>query len=58
MPLVLDTATIDGRQGSVIVTVGATDPGGQPTALHIVAVGQECGEADIASARHWDMPLP
>jgi hypothetical protein len=57
VPLVLDTATIDGAQGSVIVTVGAQDPSGQPTALHVVAVGQDCTDSDVAAARHWDLPL-
>ncbi len=57
VPLVLDTATVDGRDGSVIVTVGATDSVGAPTALHIVAVGQDCTDDDVAAARHWDLPL-
>jgi hypothetical protein len=57
VPLVLDTATIDGREGSVIVTAGQMDGVGVPTTLHVVAVGQECSEADVAGARHWDLPL-
>jgi hypothetical protein len=57
VPLVLDTATIDGREGSVIVTAGQMDGEGIPTSLHVVAVGQECSEADVAGARHWDLPL-
>jgi hypothetical protein len=57
VPLVLDTATVDGRDGSVIVTVGATDSVGAPTALHIVAVGQDCTDDDVAAAQHWDLPL-
>lgn len=57
VPLVLDTATVDGRDGSVIVTVGATDSVGVPTALHIVAVGQDCSDDDVAAAQHWDLPL-
>jgi hypothetical protein len=57
VPLVLDTATVDGRDGSVIVTVGAKDSVGAPTALHIVAVGQDCTDDDVAAAQHWDLPL-
>lgn len=57
VPLVLDTATVDGRDGSVIVTVGSTDSVGLPTSLHIVAVGQDCTDDDVAAARHWDLPL-
>lgn len=57
VPLVVDTATIDGREGSVIVTAGQVDGAAMPTSLHVVAVGQECNEADVASARHWDLPL-
>ena len=57
VPLVLDTATVDGRDGSVVVTVGSTDSVGLPTSLHIVAVGQECTDDDVAAARHWDLPL-
>lgn len=57
IPLVLDTATIEGRAGSVIVTAGQAAPDGRPTSLHVVAVGQECNEEDVLSARHWDLPL-
>lgn len=57
VPLVLDTATVDGRDGSVIVTVGSTDSVGVPTSLHIVAVGQDCTDDDVVAARHWDLPL-
>lgn len=57
VPLVLDTATVDGRDGSVVVTVGSTDSVGLPTSLHIVAVGQDCTDDDVAAARHWDLPL-
>lgn len=57
VPLVLDTATIEGREGSVIVTTGQVNAEGMPTSLHVVAVGQECNEEDVASARHWDLPL-
>ncbi len=58
VPLVLDTATIDGRQGSVIVTAGQPGPEGLPASLHVVAVGQECNDDDVLAARHWDLPLP
>lgn len=58
VPLVLDAATIDGRAGSVIVTVTDAVPPGEPTTLHAVAVGQDCTDADVAAARHWDLPLP
>ena len=58
VPLVLDAATIDGRAGSVIVTVAESVPPGEPTTLHAVAVGQDCTDADVAAARHWDLPLP
>lgn len=57
VPLVLDTATIDGVEGHVIVTLGAQDADGQPTALHVVTVGHDCTEDDVAAARHWDLPL-
>jgi hypothetical protein len=57
VPLVLDTATIDGVEGSVIVTVGAQGADGRPTSLHVVAVGQDCNDGDVAAARHWDLPL-
>lgn len=57
MPLVLDRGTVDGRDGSVIVTVGAQDAQGMPSALHVVAVGQDCSDADVAAARHLDIPL-
>lgn len=57
VPLVLDTATIDGVDGHVIVTLGAQDASGQPTALHVVTVGHDCTEDDVAAARHWDLPL-
>lgn len=58
MPLMLDRATVDGREGSVIVTVGAMDPAGQPTSLHVVAVGQDCTDEDVAAAAHLDLALP
>ncbi len=58
MPLVLDRGTVNGRDGSVIVTVGAQDEQGLPTALHVVAVGQDCTDEDVASAQHLDIPLP
>ena len=58
MPLMLDRATVDGRDGSVIVTVGATDGAGEPTSLHAVAVGQDCTDEDVAAAQHLDLPLP
>jgi hypothetical protein len=58
MPLMLDRATVDGREGSVIVTVGAMDAAGQPTSLHVVAVGQDCTDEDAAAAQHLDLPLP
>lgn len=57
VPLVLDTATIDGREGSVIVTASQLDPAGRPASLHVVAVGQECTDDDVVAARHWDLPL-
>lgn len=57
IPLVLDTAIVDGREGSVIVTTSPPVTDGQPTALHVVAVGQDCTDADVAAARHWDLPL-
>lgn len=59
LPLVLDAATIDGRAGSVIVTVteAETEPPGEPLTLHAVAVGQDCTDDDVAAARHWDVPL-
>lgn len=57
VPLLLDTSTVEGVQGSVIVTVGASDTSGVPTSLHVVAVGQDCGDDDVATARHWDLPL-
>lgn len=56
-PLLIDTATFDGQRAGVIVTVGAT-ANGEPSGLHVVAVGWECAEADVAAARHWDLPLP
>jgi hypothetical protein len=57
IPLVVDTATVDGRVGSLIVT---WDPRSEETPLtvHAVAVGQECNEEDAASAMHWDVALP
>lgn len=58
VPLVLDTATIDGQAGSVIVTAGESGPDGSPASLHVVAVEQECDEADVLAAQHWDLPLP
>lgn len=57
VPLLLDTATIDGRDGSVIVTAGELTPEGAPATLHVVAVGQECTPDDVLAARHWDLPL-
>lgn len=57
VPLVLDTATIEGREGSVIVTAGQLDAAGAPVSLHVVAVGQECSDDDVLTARHWDLPL-
>lgn len=56
-PLLIDTATFDGQRAGVIVTVGATSAG-QPSGLHVVAVGWDCADADVAAARHWDLPLP
>lgn len=56
-PLLIDTATFDGQRAGVIVTVGA-EADGQPRGLHVVAVGWECADADVAAARHWDLPLP
>lgn len=58
MPLMVDRATVDGRQGSIIVTVGAMDSAGQPTSLHVVAVGQDCTDEDVAAAQHLDLALP
>jgi hypothetical protein len=57
VPLVLDLATVDGRDGSVIVTAGARGADGRPTTLHVVAVGQDCTDQDVATARHLEMPL-
>lgn len=57
VPLVLDLATVDGRDGSVIVTAGAWGADGQPRTLHVVAVGQDCTEDDVAAARHLELPL-
>lgn len=57
MPLVLDRGTVNGRDGSLIVTIGAQDSAGIPTALHAVAVGQDCSEEDVAAAQHLDIPL-
>ena len=57
LPLVLDRGTVNGRDGSVIVTVGAQDGQGVPTALHVVAVGQDCTDEDAAAAQHLDIPL-
>lgn len=57
LPLVLDRASIDGRDASVIVTVGSWGADGRPDSLHAVAVGQDCTDADVAAAQHWDMPL-
>ena len=57
IPLVLDTATIEGSAGSVIVTTGQAAPDGRPTSLHVVAVGQDCDDEDVRAARHWDLPL-
>lgn len=61
VPLVVDTATVDGRMGSLIVTYDPAtwDPRGEaPPSVHVVAVGQECTDADAAAALHWDVPLP
>ena len=57
VPLLLDTATIDGREGSVIVTAGEFTPDGAPASLHVVAVGQDCTQDDVLAARHWDLPI-
>lgn len=57
MPLVLDRGTVNGRDGSLIVTIGAQDSEGIPTALHAVAVGQDCSDEDVAAAQHLDIPL-
>jgi len=63
IPLVVDSATVDGREGSLIVTwdpdaEGAASPvTGEPAAVHVVAVGQACTDADAAVAMHWDVPL-
>lgn len=57
VPLLLDTATVEGAAGSVIVTAGELAPEGAPTSLHVVAVGQECTDDDVAAARHWDIPV-
>lgn len=57
VPLLVDNAMFEGRDTSVLVNVGATDAAGAPTALHVVAVGQDCTEEDVAAARHWDLPL-
>ena len=46
-----------GQEAGVIVTVGASDASGAPTALHVVAVGRDCTDADVDAARHWDLPL-
>lgn len=57
LPLVLDRASIDGRDASVIVTVGSWGADGRPDSLHAVAVGQDCSDTDVAAAQHWDLPL-
>lgn len=57
VPLVLDTAMIDGREGSVIVTAGQMSAEGVPASVHVVAVGQDCTDEDVAAARHWEIPL-
>lgn len=57
IPLVLDTGLVDGREGSVIVTAGAAGAEGAPAALHVIAVGQDCTEEDVAAARHWELPV-
>lgn len=54
IPLVLDTGLVDGREGSVIVTAGVE---GTPAALHVIAVGQDCTDEDVAAAGHWELPV-
>ena len=57
LPLALDRASVDGRDASVIVTVGSWGADGRPDSLHAVAVGQDCTDEDVAGAQHWDLPL-
>ena len=56
-PLLLDMATFDGAKAGVIVTVDAPTEAVTPRSLHVVAVGWDCDDADVANARHWDLPL-
>jgi hypothetical protein len=57
VPLVVDTATVNGQMGSLIVT---WHPGleANPSTVHVVAVGQDCTDGDAAAALHWDVALP
>jgi hypothetical protein len=50
-------ATFDGAKAGVIVTVDTPAEAVTPRSLHVVAVGWDCDDADVANARHWDLPL-
>jgi hypothetical protein len=56
-PLLVDSALFEGQDTGIVVSVGTMDAAGEPTALHVVAVGMDCTDDDIAQAQHWDLPL-
>ena len=56
-PLVVDQGTFEGNEAGLVVTVSDAGDGSSPRDLHVVIVGTECDDADIAAARHFDLPL-
>lgn len=56
-PLLVDHGTFEGQDAGMLVTVGSVLTDGTPGDLHVVVVGMECAETDVAAARHFDLPV-
>ncbi|MEK9662989.1 MAG: hypothetical protein VW082_00060 [Candidatus Nanopelagicales bacterium] len=56
-PLLVDHGTFEGLDAGMLVTVGSVLTDGTPGDLHVVVVGMECAETDVATARHFDLPV-
>ena len=56
-PLVVDHGSFDGRDAGLVITVGSVLTNGTPGDLHVVVVGTQCTEGDVAAARHFDLPV-
>ncbi len=56
-PLIVDHGSFEGLDAGLVVTVGSMRSDGTPGDLHVVVVGTQCADADVAAARHFDLPV-